>query len=543
MIVSLAEADVIGGRRRAAAEEARAAALEREAGGVHARVEAAQARLARIEQLSAMLDRVASRVKDAPEAVTPSALARAFATMRGAFPEEYAVFGVAHAAPALAAPVIAAALRGWRPMEDPGMAGALLMQWRAALGGGGGGGEGEGGVQLELAGAAQLRGAGDAAYAQLVEAVVMGPVRQALANSWKVHDNAQTAAALVSALAPVLPSGALSLLAEQSILPKLRLGLAQWSYRDQGLGLHAWVLPWAKLLGHRLAELFPEIRRKLAAGLKRWRPDDDVENEAALSALQPWAGVMDARSLEALLGTSIAPALAHELRDNFTVNPAQQDLAPLQRVLKWAALLPLQHTCALLEGEVFPKWRTALHHWLVSGSADLGEVARWYQGWKSLFPDAIAADARVQSQFTAALAAMDCVLRGAPPPPPPRAADASYARALDERRAAAAAARRAAAAEETQMEAAASAAAAAARRSAAAGGGDVTFREVVEALAMERGIAFVPKPGRFHLGRQVYAFGGVSVYMDQSVAYVETGGAWSPISLDDLVEYARNKQR
>jgi hypothetical protein len=44
-------------------------------------------------------------------------------------------------------------------------------------------------------------------------------------------------------------------------------------------------------------------------------------------------------------------------------------------ILQWSHILPAIHTLSLLQGEFFPKWRTALHHWLCSGTADLGEVS------------------------------------------------------------------------------------------------------------------------------------------------------------------------
>src|SRR5690349_8336162 len=39
------------------------------------------------------------------------------------------------------------------------------------------------------------------------------------------------------------------------------------------------------------------------------------------------------------------------------------------------------------------------------------QVARWYQGWKALFPLQLVTDTGIAAQFKAALAAMDSVLR------------------------------------------------------------------------------------------------------------------------------------
>ena len=73
----------------------------------------------------------------------------------------------------------------------------------------------------------------------------------------------------------------------------------------------------------------------------------------------------------------------------------------------------------------------------------------------------------------------------------------------------------------------------------------VTFREVVESFAAQHSVTFAPRPGRTYDGRQIFNFNGTSCYLDnnQSVAYIEMATKWGPISLQDLLEYTRNKQR
>ena len=73
----------------------------------------------------------------------------------------------------------------------------------------------------------------------------------------------------------------------------------------------------------------------------------------------------------------------------------------------------------------------------------------------------------------------------------------------------------------------------------------VTFSEVVEAFAAEHGVEFKPRSGRTYLGRQIYAFNGVSIYLDntQSVAYTEIANKWGPIALQDLLQYSQNKKK
>jgi GC-rich sequence DNA-binding factor-like protein len=87
------------------------------------------------KQISALLQRVSDTVATAPDTVTPAAVLKAFATMRSAFAEEYAVFGLAQLAPALAAPIIARALKDWKPLAEPQAAAVLFARWRQVLGG------------------------------------------------------------------------------------------------------------------------------------------------------------------------------------------------------------------------------------------------------------------------------------------------------------------------------------------------------------------------------------------------------------------------
>lgn len=65
-----------------------------------------------------------------------------------------------------------------------------------------------------------------------------------------------------------------------------------------------------------------------------------------------------------------------------------------------------------------------------------------------------------------------------------------------------------------------------------------SFRDVVEAFAEANGVMFLPKKGRQHEGKQIYSFGGVSIYLDQSVAFTEMprgSGRWSPLGLEELL--------
>lgn len=534
LTLAMAEADMNTAVRRVGGESDRARLLERDAKEARKRAEEGALRLKRIEQVTEIVSRIDNKVASDPESVSPQQLASAIEKLRTSFPEEFAVFGLAQLVPALASPIIGRALKSWNPLESPMVAARLLLQWRAVL-------RLEGGDEQNEENTAPLRlraqSEGEAAYKRLLDDHVMPPVRSALTNAWQVREP-ESAVSLVQSLAPVLPADDLYNLKAYVIIPKLSRALAQWNPKEDGMHIYKWIIPWASTLGSALGDLFSDIRRKLASALKvrafggegGWGDMDNL----AISALQPWAGVFDARGFEALLVSSVAPVLAQTIRENLIINPAQQDPEPFFRVLAWRNLLPNMYIWSILEGEFFPKWETALRMWLQDPAADLGEVAQWYQAWKSQFPDDIADDDRIKGHFAAALSLMDHVLRGVDLPPEPPLT--SYEIVLQRRRAEAEVLRAAEARTSVQVHEPAPV---------HSNGGSVTFKEVVENFALENGIEYYPKLGRTYQGRPISTFGGISIYIDQSVvyAYDDTGGEnWTPVALEDLLQKAIQKQ-
>lgn len=77
---------------------------------------------------------------------------------------------------------------------------------------------------------------------------------------------------------------------------------------------------------------------------------------------------------------------------------------------------------------------------------------------------------------------------------------------------------------------------------AAAAAADLSLRDLVARFAADAGLEFLPRPGRLHDGAPVYAFGGVSVVLDNSSSMVRAqlkDGRWAPVSLDKLLQEAR----
>jgi hypothetical protein len=65
--------------------------------------------------------------------------------------------------------------------------------------------------------------------------------------------------------------------------------------------------------------------------------------------------------------------------------------------------------------------------------------------------------------------------------------------------------------------------------------------EIIEGLAEENGILFVPKPSRMYNGRQIYGFGKLSIYIDSGVIYKYNShnSSWSSIPLSALLDHPK----
>lgn len=90
-----------------------------------------------------------------------------------------------------------------------------------------------------------------------------------------------------------------------------------------------------------------------------------------------------AKDWDELLLKNVVPKLGATLRNDFRVNPRQQNMEPLTAVLQWAPILRPSFMAQLLEEEFFPKWLDVLHIWLIQPKVSFEEVAQWYTFWKS----------------------------------------------------------------------------------------------------------------------------------------------------------------
>ena len=171
---------------------------------------------------------------------------------------------------------------------------------------------------------------------------------------------------------PLLPRFIRDNVLDQLILPKIARAVADWQGKRSSASLHSLVLPWLEVAGEeRLDEILQEARRRLRGYLRTWRVRDGLPDGFDL-----WRAVYGSRDWDELMLAHVLPQLGAELRDRFVIDPRNQQLEPLERVLAWRSVLRPAMIGQLLEAEFFPKWLEALYTWLTH-EPNFDQVAEW----------------------------------------------------------------------------------------------------------------------------------------------------------------------
>jgi tuftelin-interacting protein 11 len=222
----------------------------------------------------------------------------------------------------------------------------------------------------------------------------------------------------------------------------------------------------------------------------------------------------------------VVPKLGATLRNDFRINPRNQDMAPLQAILCWPTLIRPSIFSHLLLTEFFPKWLDVLHLWLVQPKVNFEEVAQWYQFWKGTFPEVVHGMDGVANGFLRGLQLMNKAIELGPdaptclprpdhsmPPPGPPTPQTTTTKTTRTR---------------TRPQ--------------------ETFRSIAEDFAASHNLLFIPT-GRAHeksrmpllrVSQTVDGKGGLLVYvLDDAVwAAPAAGEEYRAISLEDMVSRA-----
>ncbi len=272
--------------------------------------------------------------------------------------------------------------------------------------------------------------------------------------------------------------------------------------------IHIWLFPWLPILGDTLGSLWKTIRRKLQLYLREWSP----AQEYGLHLVQVWSEVWDDDDLQSLLTNAILPQVILYLRKSFVVNPSNQDLEPLLNLVKWKSIIPNHLFSNLLATEFFPGWLQCLWAWIQSSQANLDEISQWYTHWKQFFRDHdLDGLEAVKEGFRTGLDMMNQGISQSIKGTTfiPRASSKS----VDSKK----------------------------KVPIAGGAVEMTFRDLVEALASEASIEFLPLGKRHANGKELFRLGSnMHAYIDNGVLFCASKGEkdYKFMALDDALKMA-----
>lgn len=220
----------------------------------------------------------------------------------------------------------------------------------------------------------------------------------------------------------------------------------------------------------------------------------------------------------------VVPKLGSRLREDFRVNPRQQDMQPLQDVMSWEELLRPSILSQILEKEFFPKWLDVLHIWLIQPNPSFEEVSRWYSFWKGTFSENMQSMPGIAQGFTRGLQLMNKALELGPDAPT-RLPRPDYTVPLSVGSAPVPTPK----AKEKVRPARAT---------------EITFRSIVEDYAASHNLLFIPT-GKAHEQSRMPLYrvspsadgkGGVLVYiLDDAVWAPDSNGDYRAVTLEDMV--------
>lgn len=365
-------------------------------------------------------------------------------------------------------------------------------------------------------------------------------IRSAINNDWSPQDPSP-AIKLYEAWSRFLPPFVRDNFFDQLILPKVHKAVADWNPKKQEWTLHTLIFPWLPHVGLRVDEVLGEARRKVKSLMRGWKPADEVPNDILvwrdvrlIFSLNPRCTdvslqVFEPLEWENLLLKYVVPKLGATLREDFQINPANQDMKPIQQVLSWSTILRPTVFSQILETGFFPKWLNTLHQWLTHPQAKFDEIADWFKFWrKDAFPEHVQQMSGVERGFTSALQLLNNALELGP--------DVTTKLALPDMNGQAPA----------QQTGGASRAPPKTRSSRTQ---EITFRSIVEDFASSHNLLFIPagkveeksRMPLFRVSQTADGKGGMLVYILDDAVWASDGEEYRAIGLDDMVLRANKR--
>lgn len=318
-------------------------------------------------------------------------------------------YGLADAAVSAIVPIFKHEMATWNPLQEPSLFVIDLSRIRAILGVGN---QDEiaafnGNAHLDEAYGRSRRQKASTPYETLMYTVWLPRIRTTITN-WDVLDH-KALIELVQSWKPLLPQFVYTILIDQLIVPKLASALQTWDPRKRShhhkhstvkyTQPHSWIFPWLPYLPPYQLDpkapsgLLVDVRRRLRQVLDGW----DIRN-GVLPGLSEWQDLLRVE-LDHILVRHLLPRLSLYMSQEFDVNPADQDLTPLENMLKWQDYFKADVFARLLAAEFFSKWLSTLHLWLTTEDANFEEIGQWLSWWKQQLPDKLSNHPEVLRQW------------------------------------------------------------------------------------------------------------------------------------------------
>lgn len=293
--------------------------------------------------------------------------------------EEYHVSEIAVAA---FHPIFRLAMEEWEPLNNPTYLVPNLKRLYSLM--------------CRKAGNGERQRQSTTPYETMIYTLWLPRVRSAILNEWDVHEPTP-ATSLVEAWRGILPKFVYANVIDQLIVPKLSAAIKAWKPRSskrsngssqQGSRFPWWLFSWLQFLDERHTDpksptgLLSDMKRKFRVVLDTW----DLSG-GLVGGIELWRDALGSE-FDTTLRNHLLPRLARHLRQEFEVNPQDQDLTALEDVLKWKDFFKPKPMALLLSAEFFPKWHNILHVWLTS-EPNYEEVGQWFSWWKQQIPESI----------------------------------------------------------------------------------------------------------------------------------------------------------
>ena len=459
----------------------------------------------RLREILGILDECRNRM-DSNELELPQFM-QIFIHLQTKFFDEYRLYGLANLAIAIAFPMIEKHLAAWDVLAAPLEPVHMFKSWRTLLEDG----NARNNIFEESSGGTENM----TLYEQLCWNVLLPKFRSVVTSAWNPRQF-EPVLTFVEGWSTMLPKWIYDNVVQQLLFPRLQAEVELWNPREDTVPIHAWLHPWLPVLDKRLDALYPQIRYKLGYCLQAWHPSDS----SARAMLLPWKTVFSASDMAAFIARFISPKLTLCMRE-LVLNPANQIMTNWNHVFAWRELMPTSDLVQILEQQFFPKFFTVLCEWLSAPDANFVEVSQWYSYWRGMFDKDLLSNVAIKTHLKRALDLMNRAVLGPDAPPVDDARTFSPAPV-------------------TTPAGPVLSSAADGRFSAFASDKSIDLKHLVQKLADENNILYLPKPGRTAEGKTLYNFGKALIYIEREVLYArdKSTGFYIPVSLDDLLKLA-----